>query len=86
MNSAKRIYRLDSNKNYLPGHGVIDRSHEPIKALHCIFPPSNKITFKTIENQTISMPKEAFVAGAIYPYSIIQINEEGAKCFIGISY
>jgi len=86
MTPTQRLYHLKSDKDYRPGHGVIDATHPCIKSLHCIQFPEKPVNFKTILGQKISLPPEAFVAGAIYPYQIVQINDEGARCFVGLSY
>lgn len=86
MTPAKKIYILEQNKNYRPGDVIINSLQSPITALHCIYQPTKEVVFKTIENQRITIPPSGFVPGAIYPYSIIEINQEGARCFLGISY
>lgn len=83
--TAKKIYKLEANKNLTPGKGIVPATAEPIKALHCIKRPHAEVSIRTIEGQAITFPIEAFVPGAIYPYSVIQVNEAGANCFLGLS-
>lgn len=86
MNIYKEIYELQSNVSLAPGKSVIkDKNTTPIVALHCIRQPKKPVVFRLYSGKVVEMPASAFVEGAIYPYKILQINEEGANCFLGLS-
>ncbi len=83
--SAKYVYTLVSNANLTPGKGQIEENKNGIKALHCINMPEGDVVFRTAGGTISTFPPSAFVVGAIYPYEIVQINESGAKAFLGLS-
>ena len=86
MNIYKEIYKLQSNVSLAPGKTVIsEKTSAPIVALHCIKQPQKPIVFRLHSGKVVEMPPEAFVQGAIYPYKVLQINEEGAQCFMGLT-
>lgn len=81
---ASKTYKLVANQDLAPGGKIV--TGNAIKALHCIIQPESDVVVRTMDNQVINFPASAFVAGAIYPYQIRQINAEGAKCFLGLSH
>jgi len=81
---ANKVYKLTANVDLGPGGNHI--TGNAIKALHCVTGPETDIVIRMLDNQVITFPPEAFVPGAIYPYSIRQINDEGARCFLGLSH
>lgn len=83
--TATNVYILEKDKDLLPGKGILEKGVKPIKAIHCIQQPTSEVVIRTLNGQVISFPPAAFVTGAIYPYSIRQINEVGASCFLGLS-
>lgn len=83
--TATNIYTLVKDKDLAPGKGVVPEGSKGIKALHCISRPSSEVVIRMVNGQVIKFPSTSFVAGAIYPYSIRQINEAGAGCFLGLS-
>ena len=83
--SAKYVHPLTANANLTPGKGQLKEGSNGIKALHCIFKPEGDVTFRTVGGSIQIFPSSAFVVGAIYPYEIVQINESGAKAFLGLS-
>lgn len=86
MNIYKEVYELQPNVSLAPGKSVIiNKNDGPIVALHCIKQPEKNIVFRLWSSRVITLPPDAFVPGAIYPYKILQINEEGAKCFMGLA-
>ena len=81
---ANKVYSLTANVDLAAGGKHI--SGNAIKALHCIRQPESEVVIRMLDNQVVKFPPEAFVAGAIYPYSIRQINDEGARSFLGLSH
>ncbi len=82
---ATNIYTLEKDKDLAPGKGILPVGSKPIKAIHCIAQPSSEVIIRTINGQVVKFPPNSFVPGAIYSYSIRQINEAGAGCFLGLS-
>lgn len=82
---ATNVYTLVKDVDLAPGKGVIPEDAQPIKALHCISEPEREVIFRTVNDQVVKFPPHSFVVGAIYSYSIRQINEVGAECFLGLS-
>lgn len=83
--TAKKVYKLEANIDYMPGKGVISDKDKSITALHCIRQPESDIIFRTMAGQVCKFPPEAFIPGAIYPYEIRQVNEVVSLCFLGLS-
>lgn len=77
-------YKLKSKTNLLGGKGLIPKNKKLI-ALHCIAKPSENIVIQFHDDEIIHFPPDAFVPGGIYNFAIKQINEEGCKCFIGLT-
>ena len=82
---ATKIYQLEGNKDLLPGRGILPTDSNPIQAIHCIMQPTSEVVIRTATGQVINFPHNSFVQGAIYPYSIRQVNDEGSRCFVGLS-
>lgn len=83
--TAKKVYKLEANVDYMPGKGIIPVKDKSITALHCITQPENDVVFRTMTGQVCKFPPDAFIPGAIYPYEIRQVNEIAAICFFGLS-
>jgi len=80
------IYNLVADANLTPGKSIVTHTNKnPIIALHCIEQPKSEVVFRLDSGKIIKFPPGAFVQGAIYPYKIIQINKEGARCFFGLA-
>lgn len=79
----KNIYRLKGNADLLPGKGVIPAGKE-ISGLHCIKKPTENVIIRFLGGEKSEFPPNAFVPGAIYPYSIRQISPSGEDCFYAL--
>lgn len=82
--TAKEFIKLIPNVDLTPGRGHLDKNSSPIYAIHCIKQPRENVVITPVSGEKFTFPASAFVQGAIYPFSVKEINDTGANCFVGL--